>query len=75
VCADQMALYNEILPESHRSNTELMGISRDGVWCHAVFSRDRKLHFPLLADFELKGAVSKLYGASPHGKGVSESGL
>ncbi len=31
VCGDQMALYNEILPEFHRFNAELMGISVDGV--------------------------------------------
>ena len=75
VCGDQMALYNEILPEFHRFNAELMGISVDGVWCHAAFSRDRKLHFPLLADFEPKGAVSKLYGAFRDGEGVSERAL
>ena len=75
VCGDQMALYNEILPEFHRFNAELMGVSVDGVWCHAAFSRDRKLHFPLLADFEPKGAVSKLYGAYRDGEGVSERAL
>jgi peroxiredoxin len=75
VCGDQMALYKEILPEFHRFNAELMGISVDGVWCHAAFSRDRKLHFPLLADFEPKGAVSKLYGAFRDGEGVSERAL
>ena len=41
VCGDQMALYNEVLPEFHRFNAELLGISVDGVWCHAAFSRDR----------------------------------
>jgi peroxiredoxin len=59
VCGDQMALYNEVLPEFQRFNAELLGISVDGVWCHAAFSRDRKLHFPLLADFEPKGAVGR----------------
>jgi len=75
VCGDQMALYNEILPEFHRFNAELMGISVDGVWCHAAFLRDRKLHFPLLADFEPKGAVSRLYGAFRNGEGISERAL
>jgi peroxiredoxin len=75
VCGDQMALYNEILPEFHRFNAELLGISVDGVWCHAAFSRDRKLHFPLLADFEPKGAVSRLYGAFRDGEGISERAL
>src|SRR5258707_9272864 len=63
VCGDQMALYNEILPEFRKHQAELLGISVDGVWCHAAFAKDRKLHFALLADFEPKGAVAKLYGA------------
>jgi peroxiredoxin len=75
VCGDQMALYNEVLPEFHRSNAELLGISVDGVWCHAAFSRDRHLHFPLLADFEPKGAVARLYGVYRDGEGVSERAL
>src|SRR5580704_12217162 len=72
VCGDQMALYNEVLPEFQRFNAELLGISVDGVWCHAAFSRDRKLHFPPLADFEPKGAVAKLYGAFRNGEGIAE---
>ena len=75
VCGDQMALYNEVLPEFQRFNAELLGISVDGVWCHAAFARDRNLHFPLLADFEPKGAVAKLYGAFREGEGVSERAL
>lgn len=70
-----MALYNEVLPEFHRFNAELLGISVDGVWWHAAFSRDRNLHFPLLADFGPKGAVAKLYGAFRDGDGFSERAL
>jgi peroxiredoxin len=61
VCGDQMALYNEMLKFFHKQNAELIGISVDSRWCHLAFSQDRKLHFPLLADFEPKGAVAKLY--------------
>ncbi|MGA9314334.1 MAG: redoxin domain-containing protein [Solirubrobacteraceae bacterium] len=46
VCGDQMALYNEVLPEFRRFNAELMGISVDGAWCHTAFAKDRKLRFP-----------------------------
>src|SRR5580704_9825648 len=63
VCGDQMALYNEILSEFHKFDAELLGISVDGTWCHEAFAKDRHLHFPLLADFEPKGAVAKTYGA------------
>jgi peroxiredoxin len=41
-----MTLYNEIFPEFHKHDAELLGISVDGAWCHAAFARDRRLHFP-----------------------------
>ena len=75
VCGDQMALYNEILPEFHRAGAQLAGISVDGVWCHAAFARDRKLHFPLLADFEPKGAVARRYGVYREPGGTCERAL
>jgi peroxiredoxin len=75
VCGDQMALYNEILSEFHKYGAELLGISVDGVWCHEAFAKDRHLHFPLLADFEPKGAVAKSYGAYRAEEGVCERAL
>jgi peroxiredoxin len=70
-----MTLYNEILPEFRRFNAALIGISVDGAWCHTAFAKDRKLRFPLLADFEPKGEVARTYGVYRHGEGVSERAL
>jgi peroxiredoxin len=75
VCGDQMALYNEILPEFRRHDATLLGISVDGAWCHGAFSAQRKLHFPLLADFEPKGAVARLYNVYRADEGTSERAL
>jgi len=75
VCGDQMALYNEIMPEFRRYQAELLGISVDGAWCHAAFATERKLHFPLLADFEPKGAVAQTYGVYRTSDGFSERAL
>jgi peroxiredoxin len=75
VCGDQMALYNEILPEFHRHQATLIGISVDGAWCHAAFAANRKLHFPLLSDFEPKGAVARAYGAYRPIEGTTERAL
>jgi peroxiredoxin len=75
VCGDQMSLYNEILPEFHRFGAQLLGISVDGKWCHAAFADARKLHFPLLADFEPKGAVAKAYHVYHAQDGISERAL
>ena len=75
VCGDQMALYNEVLPEFHKLGADLIGISVDGAWCHAAFSAARKLRFTLLSDFEPKGAVAHAYGAYRPHDGHSERAL
>lgn len=75
VCGDQMALYNEMLSEFTEFGAELIGISVDGPWCHTAFSQARKLHFPLLADFEPKGEVARKYGVYRADEGTSERAL
>jgi peroxiredoxin len=75
VCGDQMALYNELLPEFQRFHAELLGISVDGVWSHLAFVQARKLRFPLLADFEPKGAAARLYGVYRPADGICERAL
>jgi len=75
VCGDQVGLYNEILSEFHKFGAQLLGMSVDGVWCHEAFAKDRHLHFPLLADFEPKGAVAQKYGAYRKEDGVCERAL
>jgi peroxiredoxin len=75
VCSDQMALYQELLPEFQRFDAELVGISVDGIWCHLAFAKDRNLHFPLLADFEPKGEVARAYQVYRDQDGTSERAL
>jgi peroxiredoxin len=75
VCGDQMSLYNEILSEFRNHGAQLLGISVDGVWCHRAFAETRKLHFPLLADFEPKGDVARAFGVYRPDDGTSERAL
>lgn len=75
VCSDQMALYQEVLPEFRKFNAELLGISVDGIWCHLAFAKDRNLRFPLLADFEPKGEVARAYHVYRTQDGTSERAL
>jgi peroxiredoxin len=75
VCGDQMALYNEVRPEFQKYGAEVIGISVDGAWCHKAFAEARKIHFPLLADFEPKGEAAKSYGAYRYTEGVCERAL
>jgi peroxiredoxin len=75
VCGDQMVLYQEVMPLFASHDAQLVGISVDGVWCHKAFAEHRNLRFPLLADFEPKGEVSRAFEAYRPGEGVSERAL
>lgn len=74
-CGDQLALYNEILPEFERFGAQLIGISVDGKWSHKAYAAARNLRFPLLADFEPKGAVARLYGVYNSESGQADRSL
>ncbi len=75
VCGDQVALYNEVLPLFQDYGARIFGVSVDGIWSHRAFAASRKLRYPLLADFEPKGAVARAYGVYRDHDGTSERAL
>jgi peroxiredoxin len=75
VCGDQLSLYNELTPEFSEFDAQLVGVSVDGIWCHLAFTKDRKLHMPLLADFEPKGAIAQMYGVYDGKAGEAQRAL
>ena len=75
VCGDQLALYNDVLPMFEDYSARLVGISVDGIWSHRAYAEARGLSFPLLADFEPKGAVARAYGVYDAQKGACERAL
>lgn len=75
VCGDQLVLYNEVLPLFEEHKAQVVPISVDGIWCHTAFAESRNLRFPLLSDFEPKGAVARAYGVYDAKNGVSNRAL
>lgn len=76
VCGDQVTLYNECLDMFEEfGGARVLGVSVDSAWCHAAYAASRKLRFPLLADFEPKGAVARRYGVYNAAAGTSERAL
>lgn len=75
VCGDELALFNQVLPEFRKHNAQLLGLSVDGVWSHLAFAKERNLHFPLLSDCFPQGEISKKYGAFREKEGVCERAL
>ncbi|WP_202126681.1 redoxin domain-containing protein [Cupriavidus sp. SW-Y-13] len=75
VCGDEMSLFNAARHEIASHGAVLLGISVDSVWSHVAFADQKKLHFPLLADFEPKGGVARAYGVYREADGTSERAL
>lgn len=75
VCTDQLALYQEFLPEFQSFDAVLLGISGDSPWSHLAFARDARLTFPLLSDSQPKGAVAQAYGVYRPQEGLNERAL
>lgn len=72
---DQLVLYQKFAAEFARLGARLLGISVDSVCCHAAFAGEARLHFPLLADFQPRGRVARLYGVYRESLGMSARAL
>lgn len=75
VCGNQMALYNEMGRYFSKHNAQLIGISVDSKWSHMAFMEQNHFYFPLLADFEPKGEVARLYEAYDENTGECQRAL
>jgi len=75
VCGDELSIFQAAGELFAQHGAQLLGISVDGVWCHSAFQTDRRLKFPLLADFNPKGETSTAYGVYRENDGISERAL
>jgi peroxiredoxin len=75
VCSDELSVFTMANKLFRSRGAQLLGISVDGAWCHEVFKDQRKVGFPLLSDFNPKGAVARAYGVYRDQDGTSERAL
>jgi peroxiredoxin (alkyl hydroperoxide reductase subunit C) len=62
VCADQLSLYEEVLPELTEQGATAFAISTDSVAAQAAFAERLGSSIAQLSDFEPKGAASRAFG-------------
>jgi peroxiredoxin (alkyl hydroperoxide reductase subunit C) len=62
VCADQLSLYEEVLPELAERGATAFAISTDSVAAQAAFAERLGSSIAQLSDFEPKGAASRAFG-------------
>ena len=71
-----MPAYEADLERFASYDTQVLGISVDSIPCHIAWSKSLGgLTYPLLSDFEPKGAVDKSFGAYREGAGITERAL
>jgi peroxiredoxin len=75
VSSDQLAQYNDIVPQLRALDAELVGISVDAIWCHQAFAKMLRLRFLLLSDAYPRGAAARAYGVYRPRDGTSERAL
>lgn len=71
VCSGETKACGEMLPSAGGDGVEVLGISVDSLWTHKAFAAQQGLSYPLLADFQPRGAVAEKYGVFLPEKGFT----
>ena len=71
VCSKEHACFVDDLKQFDSLGVKVFGISVDSVWAHKAFAEKLGIKYPLLADFQPKGAVASKYGLYLDEKGIT----
>jgi len=71
VCTNEHACFVNDLKNFDRLNAQVLGVSVDSVWSHKAFAEKMGIHYPLLADFQPRGAVGEKFGVYLADKGIT----
>ncbi len=61
-CSEEHGCFREDASALDGGNAQVIGISVDSKWAHLAFAKQMGLTYPLVADFNPRGAVAEKYG-------------
>jgi peroxiredoxin len=61
VCSSEHIKCAKMFP-TYSNRLQVLGISVDSVWSHSAFAKAHHILYPLLSDFQPRGAVAQQYG-------------
>jgi peroxiredoxin len=67
---EHVCLVND-MKKFEQLDAQVMGLSVDSVWSHKAYADKMGIHYPLLADFNPRGAVAAKYGVYLEDKGIT----
>src|ERR1700722_8016628 len=70
-CTNEHACFVNEMKAFETLDAEVLGVSVDSVWSHKAYAEKMGIHYPLLADFQPRGAMAEKYGVYLADKGIT----
>jgi len=70
-CTKELACMVNDLKRFESLDAQVLGVSVDSAWSHKAFAEKMNIHYPLLADFNPRGAMAAKYGVYLEDKGIT----
>jgi peroxiredoxin len=71
VCTNEHACFVQDLKKFESLDAQILGVSVDSAWSHKAFAEKMHISYPLLADFQPRGAVGDKFGVYMADKGIT----
>src|ERR1700677_4681664 len=71
VCTKEHVCLVNDMKRFDQLDAQVLGVSVDSVWSHKAYAEKMGIHYPLLADFQPRGAVGSLFGVYLADKGIT----
>jgi peroxiredoxin len=70
-CSKEHTCFRDDMKDFEKAGAQVIGVSVDSQWAHLAYKKHMNLDYPLVADFEPKGAMAKKYGLYIADKGFT----
>ncbi len=71
VCTNEHACFVNDMKQFETLDAEVLGVSVDSAWSHKAYAEKMGIKYPLLADFQPRGAMAEKYGVFLADKGIT----
>jgi peroxiredoxin len=71
VCTNEHACFVNDMKKFEQLDAQVLGLSVDSTWSHKAYAEKMGITYPLLADFQPRGAVAEKYGMYLEDKGIT----
>jgi peroxiredoxin len=71
VCTNEHACFVNDMKRFEQLDAQVLGVSVDSAWSHKAFAEKMHISYPLLADFQPRGAVGDKFGVYLADKGIT----